>query len=127
MLLSIAELGLSRLPYHQTGQTIPRVLRTIQARHYNNETTPKNQPEGEPQYTEIPVPPDNPVAPPSEPEVPKIDRSRPLPPPAYARSRLGHVTSADDQELKFYQQDNQSYSGKLDPDNARDQPSDQRK
>jgi len=50
--------------------------------------------------TDIPVPDDMPVSPPSEPEVPKIDRSRPLPPPAYARSRLGNKTWDADTEYQ---------------------------
>lgn len=66
-------------------------------------------PEGATEHTDIPIPKKSPVAPPTEPEVPKIDRSRPLPPPAYAASRLEHVKGIVDQELKFDHHDNQLF------------------
>lgn len=57
--------------------------------------------------TDVPTPNRTPTSPPGGPqEVPKIDRSRPLPPPAYAGSRLGNVQGAEDiQDHPFKQPD----------------------
>lgn len=55
-----------------------RILTTFQVRTFSNNT-------------EIPPPEKSPISPENPLEVPKIDRSRPLPPPAYAGSRLDHV------------------------------------
>jgi len=120
MLKTIKQLEkLSRLPSHQNHQ-FSRVLRTLDARFYNTmDKTPQPEkelsstkqatPEGAPQYTDVPIPKKSPVAPPTEPEVPKIDRSRPLPPPAYAASRLDQVKGIEDQELKFDHSGNQLF------------------
>lgn len=69
-----------------------RVLRTIQLRTFTlNINKTSNVPEPG-QNVEVPPPPQSPEIPSKNPEeVPKIDRSRPLPPPAYAGTRLEHI------------------------------------
>lgn len=108
---------LASLPSHQTGQS-SRVLRTYQARFFNTEDKiPRSDkessgheatPEGDHHDVPMSRPDMSIVQPDVHSEVLDIDRSRPLPPPAYAATRLEHVTGAD-QDLKFDHHDNQVF------------------
>jgi len=77
-------------------------------------------PESRPHNTEIPIPKESPITPGNRPgEVPKINRSRPLPPPAYAASRLDQVSKQDTEEaLSFKRDPSENNAYKLD-DNER--------
>jgi len=108
---TIQELArLARLPSHQLTSQSPRVLshpvRTLATIHTNrHQGHDEDKPDVPP--PDIPPPSRSPISPPQPHELPKIDRSRPLPPPAYAGSRLDNTpgSTAEEPEMTFQQSD----------------------
>jgi len=103
---TIQELArLARLPSHQLTSQSPRVLsHPVRTLATNNTNNTQGHDEDKP---DIPPPSRSPISPPQPQELPKIDRSRPLPPPAYAGSRLDNIpgSTAEEPEMTFQQPD----------------------
>lgn len=92
------------LPSHQPLAQFRRVLVPSARGYATGDKNLEGDHEGQPQFTEVPIPDKEPISPPAPQEFPKIDHSRPLPPPAYARSRLGNVQGAEDIEDQTFNQ-----------------------